>query len=138
MMWVTGSPSGKEMLGIEEVSEVDSLTSASDSEAPLNIKYCFLDGGKLRNPYSLHFQPISQDFNSFLLQMPELHLNFTFWFVECGRCQRQKDILRFLDFCTHISVSDKQKQISYEHHTDGKGPTYSLKLVLLNPPPGFS
>ena len=84
------------------------------------------------NEDPLHFQPISQDFNSFLLQMPELHLNFTFWFVECGRCQRQKDILRFLDFCTHISVYDKQKQISYEHLTDGKGPTNSLKLVLLN------
>ena len=124
MMWVTGSPSVKEMPGIEEASEVDSLTSASDSEAPLNIKFC------LENQDPLHFQPISQDFNSFLLQMPELHLNFTFWFVECGRCQRQKDILRFLDFYTHISVSDKQRQISYEHQTDGKGPTYSLKLVL--------
>ena len=65
MMWVTGSPSVKEMPGIEEVSEVDSLTSASDSEAPLNIKFCFLDGGKLRKSRSSTFSADISRFQQF-------------------------------------------------------------------------
>ena len=65
MMWVTGSPSVKEMPGIEEVSEVDSLTSASDSEAPLNIKFCFVDGGKLRKSRSFTFSADISRFQQF-------------------------------------------------------------------------
>ena len=65
MMWVTGSPSEKEMPGIEEVSEVDSLTSASDSEAPLNIKFCFVDGGKLRKSRSFTFSADISRFQQF-------------------------------------------------------------------------
>ena len=64
MMWVTGSPSVKEMPGIEEVSEVDSLTSASDSEALLNIKF-FVDGGKLRKSRSFTFSADISRFQQF-------------------------------------------------------------------------
>ena len=132
MMWVTGSPSEKEMLGIEEVSEVDSLTSASDSEAPLNIKYCFLDGGKLRKSRSFTFSADISRFQQFSASDARAAFELHILVRGVWEMPEAKDILRFQDFCTHISVSDKQKQISYEHHTDGKGPTNSLKLVLLN------
>ena len=64
MMWMTGSPSVKEMPGIEEVSEVDSLTSASDSEALLNIIF-FVDGGKLRKSRSFTFSADISRFQQF-------------------------------------------------------------------------